>query len=338
MFQRLGLSLNTEDVECLFQSFVSAPGSAPPPAETRPDAIDYYSFVHRLVPPPFTHPTMEDKLYRERLVEYSHMTPHPSATHSPHHGAFTQEFDESATGAEIFTAVLKRLEQEYHSLRDAFIHLDERRSGDVSVSDLQAALDRLGRSPEGSALDKMMAFLDEDGGGTVTYDEFISKAREAIEARGEVGEVAGGRTHVSLESRRERRKQVKQQNLREMQTGFTRRSEVDTFKLMFDRLNDPKFVHGLFQALDADGSGELDAQELMRALQTMGIFIDLPECEDMIKKLDDDASGTIDANEFLSYLQRVAAAGPEDESDPQGKRIIAALAVKAVQQGTRGWQ
>ena len=68
---------------------------------------------------------------------------------------------------------------------------------------------------------------------------------------------------------------------------------------------DPSAV---FRSLDADGSGELDADEFETAAEMLGLGFSRPMLRQLMAALDTDRSGTIDKDEFLKLFAETNAA------------------------------
>ena len=55
----------------------------------------------------------------------------------------------------------------------------------------------------------------------------------------------------------------------------------------------------VFELLDRDGGGSLDAQELYTVMKELDIEVSLDEIESVLQELDKDGNGEIDFDEFL---------------------------------------
>lgn len=56
---------------------------------------------------------------------------------------------------------------------------------------------------------------------------------------------------------------------------------------------------------DADGSGEIDGDELMAILKSLGSAVTEQEVQAMVLEVDEDGSGTIDFDEFKAMVNHV---------------------------------
>ena len=61
-------------------------------------------------------------------------------------------------------------------------------------------------------------------------------------------------------------------------------------------------MEALFREIDHDNSGAIDAGELQRALELMGVGAGLAQAEELIRGVDDDGSGEIELEEFITIL------------------------------------
>lgn len=73
---------------------------------------------------------------------------------------------------------------------------------------------------------------------------------------------------------------------------------------MIDHLVDRKAVlTKLFRTVDTDQSGEIDANELGNALNSLGLKLSRQELRTIMKRLDSDGNGSIDLPEFIGHFK-----------------------------------
>lgn len=59
----------------------------------------------------------------------------------------------------------------------------------------------------------------------------------------------------------------------------------------------------IFRMIDKDGGGDLDADELKRALASMGEKLTDADVRDIINEIDDNGDGTVDMGEFMNLIE-----------------------------------
>lgn len=65
----------------------------------------------------------------------------------------------------------------------------------------------------------------------------------------------------------------------------------------------------IFKRYDDDGSGEVDAGELMEIMQSLGVSATEQEINAMVSEIDSDGSGTIDFDEFKTMVHKAMEDG-----------------------------
>ena len=72
---------------------------------------------------------------------------------------------------------------------------------------------------------------------------------------------------------------------------------------------DPNGFYKVFKEFDTDGSGAVDAGELSKMVESLGMVLKPEELAAMIKDADEDGSGEIEFNEFVMIMLQAAAQG-----------------------------
>jgi calmodulin len=179
---------------------------------------------------------------------------------------------------------------EEDSIRGAFERLDADGSGELERPEIAELMTQLGRGPlSEKALDALMAELDADGSGEVDFEEFYAWfSRPPLRppwpwgATLAAGATSGG---VALALRAYRR--------REELLGAMERAGQERF-----------------DAIDEDGSGELDRSELGQLAQAMGKKLGEQELTELMEQVDADGSGLVDYQEFFDwYMEGVDNSG-----------------------------
>ena len=96
--------------------------------------------------------------------------------------------------------------------------------------------------------------------------------------------------HGVKEERKERqRKQEAEAKKLEEAAEVTKNHSVEAMRDAFD-------------ACDGDGSGEIDAEELVEVMGAMGEVVTIETCNDIIQNMDQDGNGTLDFAEFVFMM------------------------------------
>lgn len=67
----------------------------------------------------------------------------------------------------------------------------------------------------------------------------------------------------------------------------------------------PKLLHRSQAKYDDDGSGQIEAEELMGIMKYLGVNVTEKEVHEMVLEIDEDGSGTIDFDEFKAMVKKV---------------------------------
>jgi hypothetical protein len=83
-------------------------------------------------------------------------------------------------------------------------------------------------------------------------------------------------------------------------------SETTALDRIFDMMEDKKLrLVDLFHSLDRDGSGSVDAAELVSAFAQHGVHATVDEVGELLDRLDVDGNNHIDIHEFLPQMRAV---------------------------------
>ena len=66
-------------------------------------------------------------------------------------------------------------------------------------------------------------------------------------------------------------------------------------------------MKGVFAMFDQDGSGEIDAREMKKAMQALGMNPTDDDIKNMMIEVDQDGSGEVDFKEFATLMGRKMA-------------------------------
>merc|ERR1712151_379212 len=157
--------------------------------------------------------------------------------------------------------------------RRSFEFYDKDKGGDLSVAEISMLLSDLGIAPrnrmEQEELALMIHAADEDGSGTIDFEEFQDLSQR-------------------IDEKLKQMRYEKEIDLA-MANGFTE-FQMRDFRWAFDRL-------------DEDGSEHLCALEVQSVLNLMQRNIPAETFEFYFKQLDQDESGELDFLEFLEFMR-----------------------------------
>lgn len=150
------------------------------------------------------------------------------------------------------TARRRRRERE---LRSVFKLFDKDGTGSVEEDELKAMLMSMGMHDEAASTARaIMAEIDVDGGGSITFDEFVEWMA--------------------------------------MQDGER------------EDMSEEEMYRSIFELIDRDNSGEVNAEELRETLEALGEGLTHDDVLALVREADEDGNGTIDLEEFITMLQR----------------------------------
>eukprot|EP00164_Ancoracysta_twista_P008958 GFYU01013112.1.p1 GENE.GFYU01013112.1~~GFYU01013112.1.p1 ORF type:complete len:158 (+),score=53.99 GFYU01013112.1:62-535(+) len=84
-------------------------------------------------------------------------------------------------------------------------------------------------------------------------------------------------------------------------------------------------LRGMFDMIDADGSGVIDQEEMKDLLRMLGMEASASDVEKLLKEADEDQSGTVDFGEFMSIMTKSQAAGVDKFETMHAFRVLKRL-------------
>merc|ERR1711865_53551 len=100
-------------------------------------------------------------------------------------------------GVHIVAAMVKKKEvvitpEQMEEFKEAFELFDTDKSGSIDASELDFAMRALGFEPTGQEVADMLAKTDEDGNGTVQYEEFVDLVSGRLDRKDPEQEIKDG--------------------------------------------------------------------------------------------------------------------------------------------------
>ncbi|XP_063681437.1 uncharacterized protein LOC134816503 isoform X1 [Bolinopsis microptera] len=169
-------------------------------------------------------------------------------------------------------------QEQMDKFRVIFEQFDKNGDGDISAKELKGALKQLGQVTDTKSCKKMIKAYDKNRTKRMEFKEFLDMMANVFQYHLSHPEVAKDPANAE--------KQRKQG-----QTNSSAR-EVATNK----RLED------LFDSLDGDESGFIDAEEIIKLTEKLGEKMSLEEVQELIGQVDKDGDGRVNKDEFKRLM------------------------------------
>ncbi|XP_052137267.1 putative calmodulin-like protein 6 [Oryza glaberrima] len=145
-------------------------------------------------------------------------------------------------------------EQQISDFRDAFSLFDKNNDGCISREELATVLTRLGMAPSQEDLQDMIVAVDEDGNGTIEFDEFIAIMKKKLYENGKGDE--------EEELRKAFRIFDKDDN------GFISRNELSMVMASLGEEMTEDEIDDMMKAADSNNDGQVDYEEFKRVMMS----------------------------------------------------------------------
>ena len=242
-----------------------------------------------------------------------------------------------------YTAALRSvLKTHFRGVRELFSAVDADGSGGLDTDELGNLCDRLGITMSADEVATALKEMDTDGDGTADFQEFAAwfkKVRSDLVSKSEdvagTTEEADGPIMLDGHDYAEMLDEMEEEDLlacaeEEHCSLPPRPAEGDYTSVLRSALKMHfRGVRKLFSAVDADGSGGLDTEELGKLCGRLGIAMSPEEVATALKDMDTDGDGTADFQEFAAWYKKVRAEslakldGPAGAADdPDGPIMI----------------
>lgn len=191
-------------------------------------------------------------------------------------------------------------------LRQRFDEIDTSGDGSLDEEEMLDLFRRMGgKDVQPSSVATMINLMDDDGNGTIEWDEFVKifavikeyDGNQAAAQRGSVWQdVFAARTYTSKE------------------------------------------LKHLFSNMDADGNGRIDEEEMLAVIKALGKDVSPKQVTEFFRLYDEDGNGTIEWDEFEAVYEKIRAsaeitpldiAPPKTVSEPAAEAIETAPAAAA---------
>lgn len=234
--------------------------------------IDYTEFVSALA----RDTVMPASMIEPKSVKASIAPPGADSLYEVRPESFNPK-DEDAIDA---VALAKMgLNSRFSDMHKAFQYVDMDRSGTISRSELERALEMWNVPMPKERLDRLWSEIDTDGGGEISYSEFVhALARDAAQEG-----TAPTKANKKLTVEQQAREDLLQKTEDSLHARFSDMRKA-------------------FKWVDLDNSGTVNRAELERALDMWNVDIPPDKVDELWRMLDRDGSGEIDYREFGDAL------------------------------------
>jgi len=179
--------------------------------------------------------------------------------------------------------------------RELFKKIDADGSGSLDKSEIEALTIKLGKRLQGKELDSTFAEMDTDGDGDVDYAEFEAWWNKQ-QSKSSTSKQRGGISDAIATMSKEIEKQKEDAARQATNAQIMQMMEV------FEGMN-PQQLKILFDALDADGNGTLDREEVERLVsQVLKTAVTPMLVDTAFGEMDYDKSGTVEFSEFSDFF------------------------------------
>ena len=216
--------------------------------------------------------------------------------------------------------------EQIQELRDHFHVFDLNGSGWIEEDDLKRALELLGKPKDDYEVRKLLQSIDLEGDGRISFDEytewnrqlFIDDMKQKFEEidldhngaldKNELREFANhwadyhGVTEEELDQLMYEM-DINQEgtiNLEEFIIGMAQNRIGQAYYVINAELYHKKLEDD-FKAIDADGNGYVDKEELRLMANKISYMISEQELDDLMKEMDDDKTGKVSLQEFIAH-------------------------------------
>jgi Ca2+-binding EF-hand superfamily protein len=228
---------------------------------------------------------------------------------------------------------------EVDELQRQFNAYDMDGSGEIDKNELGQLFKRMGERIKPEELDDLLAKVDDDGSGEVSFQEFIQMIEWLREGRLSVGKkfmrglskLKGFGSKFLKKAFKKKKMSDQEKTARKMGDWqqefnknigkpyyFNRKTGETTWKrpqevlfwmspALAEKFSEAEILgfQEDFAAFDLDGSGAIDEKELTECFKDMNIEIDGMRLRKLLATVDEDGSGELEFDEFVELIDRV---------------------------------
>ena len=178
-----------------------------------------------------------------------------------------------------------------------FRAVDDDGSGQIDEEELGQIFEKIGMKVDADELKLMFQEVDEDGSGEVDLDEYLGMLKEVKE--GGNSEIARKLAEAAILAEKMKRKEEAERRAARAREASRRAAVFAKFKKK--QLEE---FRQQFNTFDADGSGEIDFDEMKAMVRGLGMDTPGHVLRKLMKSIDTDGDGTLSFVEFLEMMDK----------------------------------
>ena len=178
-----------------------------------------------------------------------------------------------------------------------FRAVDDDGSGQIDEEELGQIFAKIGMKVDADELKLMFQEVDEDGSGEVDLDEYLGMLKQVKE--GGNSEIARKLAEAAILAEQMKRKEEAQRRAARAREASRRAAVFAKFKKK--QLEE---FRRQFNTFDADGSGEIDFDEMKAMVRGLGMDTPGHVLKKLMKSIDTDGDGTLSFVEFLEMMDK----------------------------------
>ncbi|KAL5254893.1 hypothetical protein ACHWQZ_G014364 [Mnemiopsis leidyi] len=171
-------------------------------------------------------------------------------------------------------------EKQLSQFRELFESFDKNGDGDISADELKCVLKSLGEKVKTRYCKNMIKMYDKNRTKRMEFKEFLDMMANVFQYHLSHPEVARDPASAELQSKSKQG----QSNTNAADVATNRRLEE------------------LFDSLDVDESGFIDAEEIIKLTEKLGEKMSLEEVKELISQVDKDGDGRVNKDEFKRLM------------------------------------
>ncbi len=190
-------------------------------------------------------------------------------------------------------------------LKEHFDHYDADGSGEIDAAELGDLVHELGLVRTDAQLAAMVRAVDDDGSGEVSFEEFCQMLGVELRGPEDLEDIEMGWDEpygTVMFSQQENRFFYKEGEIDDLIQLAAERKAAEHAWLSPEM---KELFRSAFDEFDADGSGEIDADELGTLVEELGLHRSRDALRAMVEAVDDDGSGEISFGEFCQMMVKI---------------------------------